>query len=109
MEFGPYVYREWDKYDELEYTGLSNVISKDETLPSVYAKFSQGADFDSDGDGHIDTKMFMTNQAAYGVWYQQNSMIQPENQWRVYLNLLYTVVVDGLGKTVVQQGVWAEN
>jgi hypothetical protein len=28
MEFGPYVYREYDNYDDLNYTSLDNLISE---------------------------------------------------------------------------------
>ena len=50
--------------------------------------------------------MYLTNQAAYGVWYQQNAAKSPEGQWRVWLTLLYSAVYDGLGRQVIQQGVW---
>ena len=107
QEFGPYVYREYDEYNNLNYTSLDNVIGQ-EQLPVVKNNFNQSTVFDSDGDGFIDTPMFLTNQALFGVWYQQNSMQAEENQWRVYLTLLYSAVQDGLGRQVVQNGVWQQ-
>ena len=68
-EYGPYVYREWDNYTDLVYEDLDNFISE-ESLPAVYNQFSQGTEFDSDVLGNIDEKMFLTNQALFGVWYQ---------------------------------------
>lgn len=67
----------------------------------VYNSFSQGTAYDSDPTETIDTKMFVTNQALYGVWYQQNASEEPESQWRVYLTLLYSAVLDGLGGQVI--------
>ena len=60
MEFGPYIYRESDTYSDLDYRNLDNLISESE-LPSVFNKFSQGTTFDSDGDGFLDTPMYLTN------------------------------------------------
>ena len=72
MEFGPYVYREFDNYDDLNYTGLDNIISQEE-LPAVFNKFTVGDNFDSDPVGNIDEPMYLTNQAPFGVWYQANA------------------------------------
>jgi len=98
MEFGPYQYRESDTYTELEYKGLDNTISGEE-LPAVYSTFVQGVEFvqDDSPDKLIDTKMYLTNQALYGVWYQQNLAQAPDKIWRIYLALLYSGIVDGLG------------
>jgi len=52
--------------------------------------------------------MYLTNQALYGVWYQQNSMQSDQNQWRVYLTLLYSAVQDGLGRQLVENGAWQQ-
>lgn len=60
MEFGPYIYRESDTYSNLTYEPLENLISQSE-LPSVFNKFTQGTTFDSDGDGYLDTPMYLTN------------------------------------------------
>ena len=70
-EFGPYRYREYDNYTELVYEDLDNSIGK-ESLPAVFANFSQGVSYVGDGgdsDGLMDTPMYLTNQALFGVWY----------------------------------------
>jgi len=61
-------------------------------LNAVYNKFTQGNVFVSDEDGTIDEPMFLTNQALFGVWYQQNAAEAPDQQWRVYLTLLYSAI-----------------
>ena len=110
MEFGPYVYRESDTYSDLVYQDLDNLVSG-EALPSVQNTFVQGVTYDddiADGDDHLDTKMFLTNQALYGVWYQQNAAQAPDQVWRVYLTVLYSAIVDGLGREVIDQGIWSQ-
>ena len=69
MEYGPYVYREYDNYTDIEYGNLDNAISG-EQLPAVYNKFIQYVEFDEDKEGNIDEPMYLTNQALFGVWYQ---------------------------------------
>lgn len=101
MEYGPYVYREYDNYTDLVYNDLDNNISG-ESLPAVYNKFLQYIEFDEDTEGNIDTPMYLTNQAMFGVWYQQNAAQQPEKVWQVYLTLLYSIVNDGLGRQVTE-------
>lgn len=68
--------------------------------------FSQGVAFDSDPTGLLDTEMYLTNQALFGVWYQQNAAQAPEQVWRVYLTLLWSAVQDGLGRQLIETGVW---
>ena len=46
--------------------------------------------------------MYLPNQAGYGVWFQQNNA----PKWRVYLTLLYSAVLDGLGTQVLDTGVF---
>ena len=69
MEYGPYVYREFDTYNDIIYGDLDNEIGQ-ESLPAVYNKFVQGNNFTSDVNGNIDEPMYITNQALFGVWYQ---------------------------------------
>ena len=71
-EHGPYIYREFDDYNDLVYADLDNELAQ-ESLPAVYNKFVQGNNFTDDRPGNIDTKMHLTNQALFGVWYQQNA------------------------------------
>ena len=97
MEYGPYIYREFDTYNDLVYENLDNEIGQ-ESLPTVYNKFVQGNNYTSDEVGNIDTPMYITNQALFGVWYQQNAAQANATQWRVYLTLLYSAVQDGLGR-----------
>ena len=56
MEFGPYTYREFDNYEDLDYSPLDNIVGREE-LPAVYNNFTQGITFETggDGDGHLDT------------------------------------------------------
>lgn len=96
MEYGPYVYREFDNYDDLDYKRLDNEIGEG-SLKAVFNTFTQGTEFSKDGDGYLDSEMYITNQALYGVWYQQNAAEAPDQRWRVFLTLLYSAVVDGLG------------
>jgi len=44
----------------------------------------------------IDTKMYMVSQTAQGGWWLANRV--PE--WRLTLNILYDVIIDGLGRQV---------
>jgi hypothetical protein len=60
MEYGPYIYREFDNYTELVYEDLDNEIGQ-EALPTVYSTFVQGTNFDKDDVGNIDTPMYLTN------------------------------------------------
>lgn len=55
-EFGPYTYREFDNYEDLDYSPLDNIVGREE-LPAVYNNFTQGITFETggDGDGHLDT------------------------------------------------------
>ena len=106
MEYGPYTYREFDTYNDLVYQDLQNELSQDDKLPAVYNKFVQGNNYTSDDVGNIDTPMYLTNQALFGGWYQQNAAQQNETQWRVYLTLLYSAIQDGLGRQVIEQGAW---
>ena len=106
MEYGPYTYREFDTYNDLVYQDLQNELSQDDKLPAVYNKFVQGNNYTSDDVGNIDTPMYLTNQALFGVWYQQNAAQQNDTQWRVYLTLLYSAIQDGLGRQVIEQGAW---
>ena len=92
MEYGPYTYREFDTYNDLVYQDLQNELSQDDKLPAVYNKFVQGNNYTSDDVGNIDTPMYLTNQALFGVWYQQNAAQQNDTQWRVYLTLLYSAI-----------------
>jgi len=47
MEFGPYVYRESDSYDDLVYGTMDNTISQ-KGLPAVFSNFTTTTAFDSD-------------------------------------------------------------
>ena len=107
MEYGPYTYREFDDYDDLVYQDLDNELGQ-ESLPAVFNKFVQGNNFTSDTPGNIDSKMYLTNQALFGVWYQQNAAQANNTQWRVYLTLLYSAIQDGLGRQVLEQGAWQQ-
>ena len=107
QEFGPYIYRESDTYSDLNYTKLDNQIGQEE-LDVVYNTFTQGNTFTEDGDGFIDEPMYLPNQAAFGVWYQQNAAKDPTQQWRVYLTLIYSAIQDGLGNQVIQNGAWIQ-
>lgn len=69
MEFGPYVYREFDDYNGATYSDLDNQIGQ-ESIGAVYSKFVQGNNFTSDVTGTIDEPMYLSNQAMFGVWYQ---------------------------------------
>ena len=60
MEYGPYVYREFDTYDDLVYTDLDNEISG-KPIPSVKNKYEQSINFTSDKVGNIDEPMYVTN------------------------------------------------
>jgi hypothetical protein len=51
-------------------------------------------------DKNIDTKMYQINQAAQGVWWNAQTM----PLYKLGISLLYTVVVDGLGRTIIDQG-----
>lgn len=64
------MYRESDNYTDLSY---ANLISGEESLPAVNTEFSQSVTFESDADSSIDTPMYLTNQAMFGVWYQKNA------------------------------------
>ena len=78
MEYGPYTYREYDNYTDVTWENLSNEISSQE-IPAAYMNFTQGINYSDAGDDYIDTKLVLTNQALYGVWYQQNLYSTPEN------------------------------
>lgn len=56
-------------YENLTYSNLDNNIDDGQELPSVSMLFSQGVAFDSDPTGLLDTEMYLTNQALFGVWY----------------------------------------
>jgi len=56
---------------------------------------------DQQADG-LDTPIWQINQAAMGVWFAATH--PPE--WRLALNLLYSVVLDGLGRQVLQTAGW---
>ena len=102
MEFGPYIYREYDTYDNLTWDSVHN-WKKGDDEKAVNASFNQFTKFQSDEVGNIDDKMYFTNQAAFGVWYQLNNA----PKWRTYITLLYSIVLDGLGRQVADTGVFA--
>ena len=60
LEHGPYIYREYDYYNDLVYKDLDNEIGQ-ENHNAVFNQFVQGANFTSDGPGNIDDKMYLTN------------------------------------------------
>lgn len=67
--------------------------------------FKQWIEYDSDPTDTKDQKLFTTNQAPFGVWYQQNAMnADPASQWRPFLAFIYAAVQDGLGRQVIEQG-----
>ena len=100
-EFGPYKYREFDNFTNLEYGQMTDAADGT-TKNTVSMDFVQSTQFIADEDGQIDTPMWVSNQAAYGVWYQQNNT----PKWRVYLTLIYSIVNNGLGYTFVDTGVY---
>ena len=72
MEFGPYVYNEFDEYSNVTYNQAVNpATGKNES--AVYAQYSQYSEFKDDGDGNIDEDMYLLNQATLGVWHRVNN------------------------------------
>jgi len=68
----------------------------------VNATYNQYTEFSEDTVGNIDEKMYVLNQAAFGVWWQLNNA----ETWRTYITLLYSIVLDGLGRQVADTGVF---
>ena len=62
--------------------------------------YNQWTEFKEDTPGNIDTKMYLVNQAAMGVWYQ----LRNAELWRTYITLLYSIVIDGFGRQVGDSG-----
>ena len=93
MEFGPYVYREYDDYTVSKYDIAQNpATGLNES--AVYANYTQNTIFVEDGDGFIDDDMYLVNPATLAGWYRLNN--QPK--WRTFMTLLYSVVIDTLGR-----------
>ena len=103
MEFGPYIYREYDDYDNLTYTQLPDPQTglMQDAVSLIYNQYTE---FTFDSDGYIDTKMYQVNQAGLGVWWGQN--FSPK--WRVMITLMYSLVLDGLGIQVQETAVFAQ-
>jgi len=95
MEFGPYIYQEHDSYTNLTWTTAVNPASG-KTVDVVNAIYNQRAVYVSDSDGYIDTKMYQINQVGRGFWWGSNN----SPSWRIYISLLYSLVLDGLGYQV---------
>ena len=72
-------------------------------MPGVYNNFTQSIEFSEDGDGFLDTEMYLTNQGLNKVWYQKNLAQADDEQWRLYIELLYSAVYDLQG---VQLNQW---
>ena len=60
MEFGPYIYQEYDTYTNLTWTTAVDPTTGN-TVDAVNAIYNQFTEFVSDGDGFIDTKMYQVN------------------------------------------------
>ncbi|CDW87257.1 cd36 family protein [Stylonychia lemnae] len=108
-EYGPFIYREYDNYSTPEkWDEKITVPGKDKTKNAIrmtfnqYAQYNFGGDYGKAQDQDIDKKIWQINQAALGVWFAANH----PPAWRLGLNLLYSVVLDGLGRQVLDQGSW---
>ena len=64
--------------------------------------YSQELEYQSSGDDYYDTPMYLTNQALFKRQYTLDTAQEDDNKWQVYLNLLHTVVEEGLGDTVIE-------
>ena len=95
MELGPYTYREYDSYDNLDWVPNNN-WKDGGAETAVNITYNQWTEFKEDTPGNIDTKMYLVNQAAMGVWYQ----LRNADLWRTYITLLYSIVIDGFGRQV---------
>ena len=60
MEFGPYIYTEYDDYNGIYYDETFNPASGTEEM-AAFATYSQSTVFKKDGDGHIDEEMYLLN------------------------------------------------
>jgi len=103
MEFGPYYYREYDVYGRdgednkpLQYVGAVPVPGQEKSeLPGVNVIFNQYKkpyDVDKYPWGY-DTKMWVTSQAANGIWHQATHL----DDWRLGINIFFSAAVEGLG------------
>lgn len=94
MEYGPFVYQEYDEYTEQVYTTATNTLTG-QMNDVVQTTFNQNLQYKSDA-GNLDTKMWLVNQAALGTWFGQNNA----EPWREYITVLYNIVNVGLGQSV---------
>jgi hypothetical protein len=60
MEFGPYNYREYDTFDDLDYTTYEDQMTgiDHDVVKSAY---NQWTEFSSASDSFLDTKMWQVN------------------------------------------------
>lgn len=68
-----------------------------------FKQYTEHVEKDTD-DQDIDTPLKFVNQAAMGVWWGQNNA----PKWRVYVTLLWSVIVDGLGTQVADQAIFEQ-
>eukprot|EP00347_Sterkiella_histriomuscorum_P022889 403336776 len=109
-EYGPFIYREYDDYStpevwdqEVPIPGADGKTAKAiRMLFNQTAKYNTAKGFVEYQDPDIDTQIWQINQAALGLWF---AATQPP-PFRLALNLLYSVVTDGLGRQVVQTAGW---
>ena len=101
MEVGAYVYRESDTYNDVSYPDSNG----DQSTVSI-GQYTRSVAFESDKDGNLDTPMYLTNQAMFSQWYRYNEGKKDDNQWQVYLNLLYQMVPQGLGEEFFNQKIF---
>jgi hypothetical protein len=91
MEYGPYVYREYDVYSEPEEWDIPlNLPGEKETRNAIKMILNQKAipDTAKTTDPDLDSKLDMINQAGFGYWYMATHM--PD--WRIYLNVRIDLV-----------------
>mmetsp|Transcript_6498 Transcript_6498/g.4614 ORF Transcript_6498/g.4614 Transcript_6498/m.4614 type:complete len:122 (+) Transcript_6498:259-624(+) len=101
QEFGPYTYREWDSMTDITYGEILDYeqgINRD----AASLTWNQGADYVSVSDEFFESKMYLVNQAGLGVWWAQNN----SDPWRIFITLIYSIVNDGLGRQVVETGIF---
>ena len=67
-------------------------------VQNQYNKLNLDGSYASDQAQDIDKEMWQINQASQGTWYQATTI--PD--WRLGVNLLYSVVIDGLGRQAGQ-------
>lgn len=103
QEFGPYIYQEYDAFNNLTYSRLQNSISQSD-LESVFTNYSRSLQPSATAnDASFDQPLFMPNQGLFGIWFQQSAGDLPENRWKVYLNVLNEQIYGNLGNYTTQK------